>query len=57
MSIWKLSEGEKLRLREAMIEFCLRCMEPGVNGVRGLTKEVTEGELAILPQVLEILLS
>jgi hypothetical protein len=52
----RLPEEKEAELVAAMLNFCVRCMEPAKENAMGLQKKVTEGELAILPQILGKLL-
>jgi hypothetical protein len=55
MGRFKLSGEEREQLKKALIDFCLRCMEPKKYTIAGWQGKATEGELAILPQMLEAL--
>jgi hypothetical protein len=53
----KLSDEQRIQIRDAMYEFVLRALEPWERDDKGeiLRRRVSEGEISILPQMLEIL--
>jgi hypothetical protein len=53
---FELTNDERDKVKKAMIDFCIRCMGPKtINITTGQQKDETEGEVAILPRILEIL--
>jgi hypothetical protein len=50
-----MTEEQSKALHEAMVKFVFRCLEPPKMIFGRMDKDATEEELAILPQLIEML--